>query len=70
MTENGAFLSLLRSAVPPVAARQPAHDAWVRIVARVGAGPEWSWIDVGVAAAAGAGFMLRPDLMIWLAYHL
>ena len=70
MTENARLLSLLRAAVPPVVAAPPAHDVWRRVVERSKAERGFSWVDLGLAAAAVAVLLLRPDLLVLLTYHL
>ncbi len=70
MSEDTRFLALVRSAYPPVAPVPPPSDAWRRIVERNDRRREWSWLDLAVAAAAVAFLLLRPDLLVVLAYHL
>ena len=70
MTEDTRFLALVRAACPPVVSMPPPADAWRRIVERHDRRREWSWLDLAVAAAAAAFLLLRPDLLVVLAYHL
>jgi hypothetical protein len=44
---------------------------WQRIVERLDAPPQWTWFDVGVAAAVAAVLLLvYPDSLWLLAYYL
>ncbi len=70
MTEDTRLLALLRSELPPVVPVRPPRDTWRRVVERNHRRGEWSWLDLAVAAAAAAFLLLRPDLLVVLAYHL
>lgn len=69
MTDDTRILALLRSAVPPVVTAEPPRDMWPRIVKRSRDTARWSWLDVGLAAAVAIALLMRPDLLILLAYH-
>ncbi len=70
MTDDTRLLALVRSALPPVLPAPPPADAWRRILEWNDRRPEWSWLDLAVAAAAAAVLLRRPDLLVVLAYHL
>ena len=64
MTDGDRFEHLVRSAIPPVAAATPSRDLWPAIVNRGRAPARWSWLDLGVAAAA-VSLVMFPDAL-WL----
>lgn len=69
MIDETRLAELLRSAIAPVAAASPRGDLWPRVV-EGGRRRRWSWLDIGLAAAAAGTLLFRPDLMLWLSYHL
>jgi len=70
MIEEKRLARLLRSAFPPTAALSPTHDLWPAVVDHSYAKDAWSWIDLGVAAAAALALVLFPNLLWLFAYHL
>jgi len=69
MTEETRLVALLRSAVPPVVTAGPSRDLWPLVVKRSEERPKWPWFDVALAAGVGVAFLMRPDLLVLLAYH-
>lgn len=69
MTDDTRILDLLRSAVPPVSAAGPLRDMWPPIVERSRDSHQWSWLDVGLGAGIAIALVMRPDLLMLLAYH-
>ena len=69
MTEDTRLLALLRSAVPPVVSAGPSRDVWSLVVKRSQERPKWSWLDVALAAGGAIALLIRPDLVMLLAYH-
>jgi len=69
MTDDSRLATLLRSAVPPVAAPGPSVDRWPRLVERHRSRTDWSWLDAGLAAVAAAALLARPEWLVLLAYH-
>ena len=69
MTEDTRVVALLRSAVPPVVTAGPSRDMWPLLVKRSQERPKWSWFDVGLAAGVSIALLIRPDLLMLLAYH-
>ena len=69
MTDDTRILALLRSSVPPVVPLEPSRDMWPRIVTRSRDRKQWSWVDLGLAAAIAIALVMRPDLLLLLAYH-
>lgn len=69
MTDDTRMVALLRSALPPVVAAEPSPDMWPRIVKRSQDSEQWSWVDIGLAAAVAIALVMRPDLLMLLAYH-
>lgn len=61
---------LLRAALPPVVAGEPAPDLWPRVVERLDAGPSMSWVDLGLLAIVAMTLLLFPEGLFLLAYHL
>ena len=70
MTDDTRIVHLLRSAVPPIVTTEPSPDMWQRIVKRSRDSQPWSWVDIGLAAAVAIALVMRPDLLMLLAYHL
>ena len=69
MTDDAQILALLRAAVPPVVTVAPSPDIWLRVVERSRDRKQWSWVDLGLAAAIALALVMRPDLLLLLAYH-
>jgi hypothetical protein len=69
MRHDDSLAGALRSAMPPVVPQALAHDLWPLVVRRGRNRQPWSWVDVGLAVAAAAGLLARPDLLLLLAYH-
>ena len=70
MTDDDRLRVLVRGVLPPTADDAPHRDVWHRVASRVDAGPEWSWLDVGLAAAVLIALLMFPRGLILLAYHL
>lgn len=62
--------SLLRSALPPVAAGGPSRDLWPLVLGRTASPEVWSWVDVALAGVVALVLLLFPDWLWLLAYHL
>ena len=60
---------LLRSSMPP-ADGEPGRDLWPQIASRFAQGPRWSYLDLGLAAAAAVALAAFPEWLWLLAYHL
>ncbi|MBI1876603.1 MAG: hypothetical protein HYS05_22300 [Acidobacteria bacterium] len=59
----------MRSAVPPVVTAGPSRDLWPLVVKQSQERPEWSWLDVGLAAGVIIALLIWPELLMLLAYH-
>ena len=70
MTETDDVRDLLQEALPPVEEVTPSSDLWPRILTRRAPSPDWSWLDVGAAAAAAILLTLFPGCLWLLLYHL
>jgi hypothetical protein len=70
MTDQERLAHLLRSAFPPTTDSVPTRDLWPAVFGHGWARDEWSWIDLGVAAASALALALFPSLLWLLAYHL
>jgi hypothetical protein len=62
--------NLLRSALPPTDDGVAARDVWPRLSERLDRTTEWSYVDLGLAAAAAVPFLVFPEWLWLLAYHL
>jgi hypothetical protein len=62
--------NLLRSALPPTDDGAAARDVWPQLSARFAGATEWSYVDLGLAAAAAVAFFIFPEWLWLLAYHL
>jgi hypothetical protein len=62
--------NLLRSALPPTDDGAAAGDVWPRLSERLDRTTEWSYVDLGLAAAAAVTFLIFPEWLWLLAYHL
>jgi hypothetical protein len=61
---------LLRSALPPAGKGVAARDVWPQLMQRLDGATEWSYVDLGLAAAAAVAFLIFPEWLWLLAYHL
>ena len=61
---------LVRAALPPSRTDGPSHDAWPRVASRLERRPRWSYLDLGLAAAAAIVLAIFPEWIWLLAYHL
>ena len=61
---------LLRSAMPPTEADVVAPDVWVELSGRFERTPRWSYVDLGLAGAVTIAFLIFPEWLWLLAYHL
>ena len=69
MTDD-RLTELLRRALPPPEDDGPRRDLWPRMAARFDERPRWSYIDLGLAAAAAIALAVFPEWLWLLAYHL
>ena len=69
-TDDPRLESLLRSVLPPTTAQAPPRDLWPLLVERTEVPAGWSWLDVGMAAAAATALLVFPEWGLLLAYHL
>lgn len=70
MTDSDSLARLLRSAIPPIADSLPRRDLWTAVTGQSRVRDKWSWIDLGIAAAAALALTLLPGSLWLLAYHL
>jgi len=61
---------LVRAALPPPQVDGPARDVWRRIESRLEQRPQWSYVDLGLAAAAATTLVVFPEWLWLLVYHL
>ena len=61
---------LLRAALPPPDSDGPSRDVWPQIASRLDERSRWSYLDLGLAAAAAAALAIFPEYLWLLAYHL
>jgi hypothetical protein len=61
---------LVRAALPPSRNDRPTQDMWPRVASRLEQRPRWSYLDLGLAAAAATLLAAFPDWFWLLAYHL
>jgi hypothetical protein len=61
---------LLRTALPPTDDGASARDVWPRLSLRLDGATEWSYVDLGLAAAAAVALLIFPEWLWLLAYHL
>ena len=61
---------LLRNAVPSGDEGRPTRDLWPHVAARFEQHPRWSYLDLGLAAAAAVALAAFPQWLWLLAYHL
>ncbi len=70
MTENDNLRDLLQQAMPPVQDRPPSRDIWPEVLNHRPPSPDWSWLDLGAAAAITLLLSLFPGILWLLLYHL
>jgi hypothetical protein len=58
---------LVRAAVPLAADDGPRRDLWPQVATRFDQSARWSYLDLGLAAAA---LVIFPEWFWLLAYHL
>lgn len=68
MTED-RVRELLKSAMPPSTADEPSRDLWPVVLRQGHRRPAWSWVDLGLAAAAAIAVFSMPDAWFLLACH-
>ena len=61
---------LVRAALPPSSNDGPAQDLWPPLAARLEQRSRWSYLDLGLAAAAATLLAVFPEWFWLLAYHL
>ena len=61
---------LIRGAMTPPDAAEPRRNLWPRMAARFEESPRWSYIDLGLAAAAAVALAVFPEWLWLLASHL
>ena len=61
---------MLRGALIRPEPAGPAGGLWTRVAARCDEPPPWSYVDLGLVAAAGAVLAMFPEWIWLLAYHL
>ncbi len=69
MTDDTRLPTLLRAAMPPVHGDGPSRDLWPVVAGRKPELPKWSWLDLSIAACSAAALVVRPDWLLFLAYH-
>jgi len=65
---DGELQQLLRDAMR--SADDRPRDLWPRVAARFAERPRWSYLDLGLAAAAAVALAVFPQWLWLLAYHL
>ena len=70
MTDRDRFEHLLRAALPPAVQGEPDHNLWARVVDRLDAPRQWSWVDLSLAAMVAIALLMFPEGLFLLAYHL
>jgi len=61
---------LLRGAMALADSDEPRRDLWPRLASRFDERPRWSYVDLGLAAAAAIALAVFPEWLWLLAYHL
>ena len=69
MTDD-RFKQLLQTAVPPSVDDGPMRDLWPEAAKRFDQTRRWSYIDLGLAAAAAIALTIFPEWFWLLTYHL
>ena len=57
-------------AMPPVREQPPSRDLWPEMLSRQPRPADWSWLDLGAAAAIALLLALFPGVFWLLLYHL
>jgi len=70
MTDHDDLRALLHLALPPVQDRPPNRDLWPAVLTHRPPSPDWSWLDLGAAAAIAILLSLFPGCFWLLLYHL
>jgi hypothetical protein len=70
MSEFDRLEDLLRAALPPITAGEPAADLWPRVVERLDTRPPMPWVDLGLLALVAIPLLMFPEGLFLLAYHL
>ena len=70
MTEHEELRHLLQQAMPPVEEQSPSHDLWPELLTRQPRSADWSWLDLGAAAAIVLLLALFPGVFWLLLYNL
>lgn len=61
---------LLNRGLPPSPHDGPSRDVWPEIASRLDQRARWSYVDLGLAAAAATALAVFPEWLWLLAYHL
>ena len=61
---------LVRASLPPAQTDGPTRDLWPLFASRLEERPRWSYVDLGLAAAAAVALAIFPEWFWLLAYHL
>jgi hypothetical protein len=71
MTDDERFAMFVRSRMPPVntSVSPVRRDVWPLIVERTERRPTWPWPDLALAAAIAIGLVMRPDLLLLVAFY-
>ena len=70
MTEHNDLRALLQRTLPPVEDRPPTRDLWPAVLDHRSPSSDWSWLDLGAAAAVAILLTLFPGCLWLLLYHL
>ena len=62
--------ALLRTAVPPSVENARVRDLWPDVATRFEQTSRWSYVDLGLAAAAAVALTIFPEWLWLLSYHL
>ena len=61
---------LLLTAMSPSSDEGPKRDLWPQLANRFEQTPQWSYVDLSLAAAVFAALAMFPEWLWPLAYHL
>lgn len=61
---------LVREALPPTEASASRRDVWPLLIERLEQRPRLSLIDIGLGIAVTVSFLLFPEWLWLLVYHL
>lgn len=70
MTDDERLKNFLKAAMPPSALEAPARDLWPLVARDRSTRPAWSWLDIGLAAAAALALLIFPRAWILFFYHV